>query len=175
MKRLTDLTQQQLHALLHYDPDTGVFRWLGDRTNGRGQINAAAGSVAGSVNKKSGYRSIGIAGRLYKAHRLAWLYVTGVWPIDELDHRDTVRDNNAFENLREATRQLNNENNRLARVGNPSGLLGAHYVGPGRPGPYRAKICCNGKRYFLGYFQTAEEAHAAYVAKKRELHAGCTL
>ena len=76
------LTQDRLKELLHYDPDTGVFTWI-QKPAPRGR--AIIGSVAGGL-KQHGYITIGINQREYYAHRLAWLYVYGEWPEDQIDH-----------------------------------------------------------------------------------------
>lgn len=147
------ITQAELKALLTYDPLTGLFTW--NRTSGK----AIAGAVAGSV-KASGYRTIGIAGRVYKAHRLAWLYMTGSWPSEEIDHCNTDTDDNRWENLREATRSQNNANR---NTNNPLGR-GVHPNGNG----YRACIKVHGKLHHLGTYAKPEDAQAAYAMAARK-------
>ena len=88
-------------SLLKYDPETGVFTWLADRAH-----NALAGCIAGS-RLSSGYCQIKVGGPLFYTHRLAFLYMTGRWPSAEIDHIDHNRGNNAWGNLREATRSQN--------------------------------------------------------------------
>ena len=95
------LTQKELKELLHYNPDTGVFTWL--VTRGRNK----AGDVAGNTNKNTGYLQIRLIYILYQGHRLAWLYMTGEWPREYLDHINGVRDDNRWVNLREATHRQN--------------------------------------------------------------------
>lgn len=164
-----DLTAARLRELLHYDPETGIFTWRVDR--GPGGCAARAGDQAGHLGKQQGYILIGIDGQLYLAHRLAWLYVHGVWPTKLLDHEDTDRANNRIRNLREATRQFNCENIRTPNKNNKTGLLG---VSPHK-NRFAAVIHTNYRKRHLGLFDTPEEAHAVYIAEKRRIHAGNTL
>jgi len=151
---MTKLTPERLRELLDYKSETGEFRWKITRSTGE------VGAVAGCLRKNS-YRLIGIDQRVYLAHRLAWLYVTGQWPVADIDHIDGQRDNNAFHNLREATRTQNNANSRLP-VTNKSGLKGASWDRWTQK--WVARIQVAGKGLNLGRFDTAEAAHAAYVA-----------
>ena len=100
-------TQEELKSLLNYDDKTGIFTWR----KSSGPVKS--GSVAGYVNEK-GYILIGIKGKSYRAHRLAWLYVTGEHPVNVIDHINGVRDDNRLSNLRSCT-QKENINNPLAR------------------------------------------------------------
>lgn len=149
-----DLTAQRLRELLHYDPETGIFTWVSPRrTHGIGsRIGDAAGSPQGT-----GYLSIGIEGRSYLAHRLAWLYMTSQWPTDDVDHLDRVRDNNSWRNLRAATRKQNHEN-RSVRKDSRSGSIGVAILSSGR---WRARIKHNYRQIELGVFDTIEQAKEA--------------
>src|ERR1043166_2099295 len=98
-----------LRELLRYDAETGEFRW-----EKRMSRSVRAGDVAG-VTDRDGYRRITIAGRIYPAHRLAWLYMTGTWCSVLVDHRDGDPSNNRWDNLRRATVSQNNANRRLHR------------------------------------------------------------
>lgn len=159
------MNQDRLKEMLIYDPTTGVFRWR-VRPNGR----ICVGDEAGNVHVK-GYRYIQLDRRLYFAHRLAWLYMTGEWPKGQVDHKNARRDDNRWKNLRDVTREVNAQNRRTASVKNSAGLLGVskHY------GKFQATIFVGGKNRHLGTFVTAETAHAAYVGAKRRLHEGNTL
>jgi hypothetical protein len=157
---MTTLTVERLREVLDYNPDTGVFlRRLG---NGRGM---KAGDIAGWVDS-AGYRRICVDGRIYSAHRLAWLYVHDRWPVGDLDHRHGKEAGNGIANLREVSESENMQNQRRAQRHNKTGLLGVS--------PYyrkfRAAITVDGKQNYLGYFETAELAHAAYLEAKRRLH-----
>lgn len=157
---------EELRVLLHYDAETGVFAW---RTKPSRRV--CVGSVAGSIRKKDGYVTLMIARVPHYAHRLAWLYVTGLTPPEFIDHRNGVRSDNKWSNLREATHAINQQNKRKAKPGSRSGVLGAYPSGRG----FRSMIAVNGVTHRLGTFDTADEAHDVYVAAKRILHAGCTL
>lgn len=159
------LTAERLREVLHYEPSTGVFTWR-VKPNRRIVIGAVAGSKTAA-----GRIQISVDGTDYLAHRLAWLYQTGTWPTDEIDHWDTHPLNNRFANLRDATRQVNQENLRRARIDSHTGLLGVTAIGE----RFVARIKVNKKSIHLGRFDTAEAAHLAYVAAKRERHAGNTL
>jgi hypothetical protein len=155
------LTYERLREILHYDPKTGIFRW-------RQRVSYAiqVGDVAGSVNKTSGYRLIHIDGRNYKAHRLAWLYVTGTWCRPMVDHRDRNRANNRWSNLRRATASTNAANRGRPRT-NASGFKGVHRRRD--TGQWRAQIWKDGRARYLGQFATPQAAHDAYVRAAREL------
>lgn len=159
-----EIEHAELLRLIHYDPESGCFTWKVNR--GR---NCKAGMSAGTV--RHGYITITVNQRFYMAHRLAWFYVHGVWPDQEVDHRDVCPTNNAIANLRLANRSMNVQNIRTARRTNmSSGLLGAHLH---RCGRWMANIGINGKMKYLGLFDTKEEAHEAYLNAKRRLHEGC--
>lgn len=153
------LTAERLRELLHYDPLTGLFIRIVRR--GKEKI----GSTAGRIDS-FGHRQIGIDGRRYLAHRLAWLYMTGVWPIDQIDHINGVPDGNQWSNLRQATGSQNQQNLRKAKGNSKSGLLG---VCASR-GKWMASITCGGKQKHLGYFETPQMAHEAYIAAKFKMH-----
>lgn len=162
------LTAERLRELLHYDPETGVFVWLVSRNANR----APEGAEAGWLDDR-GARMIEVDQRNYKAHRLAWLYVHGCWPKGVVDHRNTAPGDNRIDNLRDVTQFVNMQNRRAARKGSRSGLIGAHWRE--RDKNWRSSVYADGKVHRLGSFDTAEEAHAAYVAAKRRLHEGCTI
>lgn len=109
----TSVFHDYVHTLLHYNQETGVFTRLVDRKRWK------AGSIAGNIDG-DGYQVISIDGRSYKAHRLAWLYITGRWPEYQIDHRDCIKSNNAWNNLREATHKLQ-QKNKVKRSDNSSG------------------------------------------------------
>lgn len=160
MKATALPTQAEIKELLHYDPETGVFRWRYSVA-----IRVKPWDVAGTENSL-GYVRIKICQKLYLAHRLAWVYMTGESPKDQIDHIDGVRSNNAWVNLREATRKQNMENTSL-RKNNASGFRGAHWHK--RDKKWFAQVRHNKKAIFLGYFATAEEAAQVAAAKRAEL------
>jgi len=165
-----NLTAQRVRELLDYNPDTGAFVWrisLG---------GIARGSVAGCVAKRGNWQ-ISADGRRHKAHRLAWLWMTGEWPTHEVDHRDGNPLNNRWGNLRAATGAQNKQNQRRPRIDNRSGFLGVYRHATAEDGSpiWRARIQLNGKSHHVGLFSDPAKAHAAYVEAKRRLHPFGTL
>ena len=163
---LVDLTQERLKALLNYDQTTGAFAWV---RSAKG-VKRSKGLSAG-CRRHDGYVVIRIDNQLYLAHRLAWLYVHGVWPTHDIDHINGVRGDDRIVNLRDVPRVRNLENQRKAKPKNKAGLLGVTLCA----GRYLARIQVAGRSRHLGSFDTAVEAHHVYLAAKRDLHAGCTL
>ena len=132
-----EITQQELKRVLHYDPETGIFKWIVNAgAKGRGR----AGDVAGTNDQ--GYIKIIIAGKKYRAHRLAFLYMNGNFPKNAVDHIDGNRGNNKWTNLREATVTDNNRNMRLYR----RNVTGLHGVQPGYTKRGGWTICFPGGR-----------------------------
>jgi len=159
------ITADKLRALLQYDIKTGVFTWSVS-LNRKIKIGIIAGTKSGN-----GYSCIKISGKVYKAHRLAWLYVYGHWPLHEIDHINGIRDDNRICNLRDVTKSINQQNQKRAQRHGKSGFLG---VTPYK-GKYRAHIFIDGKPKHLGMFNTAQQGHQAYLETKRKLHEGCTI
>jgi hypothetical protein len=158
----------RLREVLAYCEETGVFTWKVSNSN-----RAKVGGVAGCIHV-SGYRVINVDGCAYKAHRLAWLYVHGEWPVADIDHINGVRDENRIANLRSVTRSVNQQNLRAARGDTNTGVLGV-YKTDKKSKPYRSCIKVDGKDRHLGNFPTIELAQFAYLAAKRQVHAGCTI
>jgi hypothetical protein len=148
------ITAERLRELLHYDPETGVFTWL-KRAARRVRVGDVAGCVA-----QSGYRLLKADGRLYRSHRLAWLWMTGEWPPCEIDHINGDKPDNRWANLRLATRSQN-QANQGRTVTNTSGYKGVSWNAKSRK--WRAQIRVNGRDSDLGYFASAADAHEAYV------------
>ena len=156
------ITLGHLKTLLHYDQDSGLWTW---NISPVGWINP--GQIAGSISD-AGYVIIRVAGRNYKAHRLAWFYMTGNWPVGKIDHENTCRADNRWENLRPATDRQNAQNRRIRRD-NAARLKGVSFHrGTGR---YQAQIQVDGKKLCLGYCDDPVDAHALYCAAA-ELHFG---
>lgn len=153
------LTYEKLREILHYDREAGIFTWKVSR--GR---CARPGVLAGCINK-GGYHKINIGGRKYSTHRLAWLYMTGQWPMGEIDHINCNPLDNRFANLREADR-FGNTRNTKKRRDNTSGFKGVGF----KDGRWVARIWIGGKRKHIGYFGSAEDAHIAYVAAADKYH-----
>lgn len=144
------ITAERVRSAIHYDPDRGVFTRLD---------GPFAGKTAGSPNSL-GYIHIQIDGTLYKAHRLAWLYVTGKWPEASIDHINTIKNDNRFVNLRSATHSQNCANKRPT-ANNTSGSKGVHWKT--RNGKWCAQIAVKGKKKHLGLFSDKAEAEKCYA------------
>lgn len=160
-KNHTPLTAARLRELLSYDPETGIFRRLVSTSR-----NAKAGDVAGGLNSE-GYVRISVDGSSYRAHRLAWLYVHGVWPSDQLDHWNGVRNDNRYKNLREATNAQNQQNYGIPKS-NSSGHVGVSWHKGHRK--WLARIKLGGHQRYIGHFANIEDAVAARAKAKAELH-----
>jgi len=158
----TNLTRDFLKSILHYNEETGIFTWL------KSYSKAKKGDVAGAEND-SGYVLIGINGFKYRAHRLAWFYVWGVWPSDQLDHKNTKRTDNSWKNLREASNQLNQINTNVSK-NNSLGFKGVypHINRRTKTLRYRAKLNIAGKQIHLGTFDSPELASEAYQRAAKE-------
>lgn len=155
---------EYLRSLLRYEPETGKFFWLKVRAGIRPKPNLETG-----ITRLGHYRQIAINGHTYRANRLAWLYMTGEWPEGLVDHIDGDRTNDKFANLRACDHSGNNSNVRM-HDRNKVGKKGVIRCKDSyRARPYRAQIVHLGKQHTIGYFATAEEAHAAYAVKAQEL------
>jgi hypothetical protein len=154
------LTAERLRELLRYDAETGVWTARTSAHKGRWK----AGRIAGAV-LNTGYRYINVDGQLYLSSRLAFLYMTGEWPAEEVDHKDTDRSNDRWLNLRPATHAENMRNASISR-NNKSGLKGVWL--DKQPGRWVAYIMVSGRQRYLGSFTTKEATHAAYCAAARE-------
>lgn len=147
------LTQEYLQSILDYNKDTGIFTWLKFRASNK----VKPGDIAGTVNKRK-YRYISINNKDYKAHRLAWLYVYGTWPKNNIDHINGDPSDNRIENLRDVTQVVNAKNMIMHRNGK---LLGTSFHKP--TNKWRSFIMLNKKFKHLGLYNTQQEAHEAYL------------
>jgi hypothetical protein len=152
------LTQERLHSLLHYNPDTGIFTGL------PGRRGAPKNERAGTIDA-DGYRIIRIDYKNYRAARLAVLWMTGKWPTRLVDHRNCIKDDDRWRNLRLANEQQNAAN-RPSRRTNYKGISWDR-----RTGKYSSRIKVNYRTIWLGRFDEPEQAHAAYVVAS-QLHFG---
>lgn len=145
------LTQAQVRKRLSYDQKTGHLTWLDGQDKGK---------RAGHLNSV-GYVTITFGPNKYLAHRVIWLWMTGVWPDFEIDHKDRRRANNSWNNLRPATRTQQNGNWPLLKS-NKSGVRGVCFHGS--RGKWRAQLQHRRKQIYLGLFDTKAQAAAAYRA-----------
>ncbi len=155
------LTQTKLKEILHYNPDTGIFTWLIAPSR-----STTIGDIAGTYLKDGGIQ-ICIAGKLYKAHRLAFLYMDGIFPVDYIDHKDTIRSHNWWSNLRKATFS-NNMHNVTLRKDNTSGVKGVTWCKT--YSKWLARVRLNGKYKHVGYFDDLNKAEIAIRRVREELH-----
>ena len=155
------LTQKRLKELLHYNPSTGVFTWL-IRRGGTAKI----GTIAGSKCKR-GYVAIAIDLKLYRAHRLAWLYVYGYLPEHGIDHIKRDRSDNRIEKLREASSQCNTRNTGNWSI-NTSGVKGVFWQKA--RGKWQSQITVNKHTTYLGTFSEFDEAVFARLAAEQCLN-----
>lgn len=154
MRFKDDLTQKEVRTVLDYCPQTGIFQWK-YRSDMPNQWNTRfAQQVAGGYSG-DGYIAIRINGRRYLSHRLVFLWMTGSFPICEIDHINGIRYDNRFDNLREAT-SSENKMNACRHKDNKSGVKGIRFHK--RAKKYQARVNIDGKAIYLGLFDTAEEA-----------------
>lgn len=154
------ITQKELKEELHYNPDTGVFTWLKHKGDYK-----RVGQEAGGLD--DGYRRIAINGRIYRAHRLAFLYMEGSFPPHMVDHINDNKSDNRYCNLRKAT----NSQNQRSRAGCINSVSGYKGVSPIKStGRWRAVIQTSGKRKHIGVYTCKHEAASAYNEAAVELH-----
>lgn len=161
-----ELTQEILKELIHYNPDTGIFTWKPrsikwfkslrefNRWNNR-YSNTSAGNLHKSKDTGTAYNIIRINYKAYKAHRLAFLYMVGTFPTEEVDHEDGNGINNKFANLR-LVNHIDNSKNRRKRTNNTSGVNGVHFCRTKLK--YIPSISYKGERITLGAFNNFEKA-----------------
>ena len=161
---LKDLTAERLRELLRYDEKTGLFYWRKHRF--RGYAGKEAGTLLSTArSENSRYIGIVVDGKRYQAHRLAWLYMSGSWPVEQIDHLNMNGRDNRWCNLRAATHAQNKQNTKI-QPNNTSGHKGVNW----NRGKWRAYISANGRWVHLGRFQTLEEAIAVRNAAAKQYH-----
>jgi hypothetical protein len=165
---MAELTVERLRALLDYNPLSGVFTWKTrtvftkwDKVWNTRFAGKTAGGKSQLKHRKSPQWTIAIDNRKYLAHRLAWLHHYGVWPTLDVDHRDTDSCNNRIANLREAT-GAQNQANGGSHSHSHCGIKGVSFHK--LTGRWMARIAANGKQHYLGLFDSADAARAAYAA-----------
>jgi hypothetical protein len=152
-------SQETIKEKLHYDPETGLFRFIGGPRKGK----------VADCRHPNGYIQIGFGPPwvLFRAHRLAWIYVTGREPEQQIDHIDGDRSNNKWANLREATPRQNSANSK-STIPNTSGYRGVSW--DARRNKWFVKIKVSGVQKFLGYYDDPAVGHQVYCAAARELN-----
>ena len=155
------LTAERLRELLAYDPETGIFTWkttMGSR--------AVAGQQTDSLDDH-GYVRIRVDKRLYRAHRLAVLYMSGSFPPADVDHINLNRADNRWKNLRNATRTINARNTSL-RSDSTSGAKNVSWHKAS--GKWLVNIAVEGKSKYIGVFADKEIAAQAAAEARRKYH-----
>lgn len=147
----------ELKEDLEYNPDTGLFRWLR-------YVSPTCKLDWFEGKDKFGYRCIGYKKKTYRAHRLAWLLMTGDWPKSDIDHIDQNKSNNKWINLRDAGRTINQYNKKKNPDKYTSQYPGVRLHKPS--GKYTATIRYKNKSYYLGYFSCEKDAYKAYLDKQ---------
>ncbi len=159
------LTQERLKELLHYNPLTGIFTNKTTRSS-----NSLKGAVSGYIDD-NGYVHIGVNNKLYKAHRLAWLYVEGYFPEQLIDHENRIKSDNRWTNLRVASYQCNSRNSSIAK-NNKSGITGVCWHKA--TSKWRADIAVEYKCVPLGIFESKiKAAKARWKAEKKYNFPNC--
>jgi len=148
------LTHEQLLASIHYNPLTGLFTKPG------------AEPFAGNSDGR-GYMIIPVSGYCYRAHRLAWQYMTGEWPSSELDHINGIKHDNRFSNLRICTHQQNNHNQGIRKT-NTSGIKGVYWNKSW--GKWMGQVCLNYKIHHTSGFDEIDSAASAVRELRESLH-----
>lgn len=150
--------QSRLQEL--FDPKSGVLTWRVSNSK-RVKVGQRAGAA-----RPCGRRVVSVDGVRYREHRIIWKLVTGEEPAAFIDHRDIDGGNNRWENLRTATNSQNMAN-RGVQSNSSSGLKWAYFHAAS--GRWLSRIQKDGVDYPLGYWPTAEAAHAAGARKAAEL------
>lgn len=148
-RKISTPTPDQLNAIFEYDGDSGNLIWKVRK------CRIHPGTIADSLDNK-GYRTVMISGRNYKVHRIIWAMKIGVWPTNQIDHRDTNKSNNRWDNIRPATNQQNH-GNRGKNKNNTSGFKDVVK----HNGLWAARITVNDKQIWLGRFEKPEHAYEA--------------
>ena len=143
------ITQKELKELVNYDLDTGLFTWR------FGRVGAKKGATCGSKNKVKGYIEVMLMRKSYLLHRLAFLYIKGFMPVDEIDHINHIKDDNRWCNLRDV-KHLDNQKNRSIFKNNKSGITGVSWCK--KTEKWYASIQVNRKSLNLGYYDDLDEA-----------------
>lgn len=160
MAKVDSISAERLREIVNYDPETGEFTWKfchRRRTNKDGKVGHLSAS---------GYVQMYVDGINTRAHRLAWLYVHGVYPGGHIDHINGDRADNRIANLRDVAPAVNSQNRPAFSKANKLKAVGVFEY----KGGFRAEITALGRRHHFGVYETLAEARAAYNAGKLILH-----
>lgn len=154
-----ELTFDYVNSELRYEPETGLlFRKIK-----RGGYNWL---IPAGTLRPNGYIQLKLSGKLFRAHRIAWLLSTGKWPQEQIDHINGDRKDNRFLNLREATNRENGRNRVKSNKGNISGILGVSFSKSANK--WNARIRIGEKEKNLGYFTNLNEAKIVRQSAEKE-------
>jgi len=166
-----------VRKLLSYDPLTGMFTWLarspdmfeGNRSRDESCLawNARNAGRQAGTRGGDGYVIIRILRKNFKAHRLAFLIMTGKFPSAQIDHINLHKSDNRWDNIRSCNNSENMQNRPIYKS-NTSGYTGVHKRM--RDGKWKVKIAANNKDIYIGAFENKECAYAAYVSAKARYH-----
>lgn len=166
-------TPEQLRELLRYEPDTGKLFWLRrDESFFKEKRhcsiwNAKYADMEAFTAESAGYKIGRIFDKMHSAHRVIWAIHSGCWPVHCIDHVNGNRRDNRISNLRPATKAQNSMN-QPGKPGAKSKLKGVSWFAARRK--WKAEIRSNGKKFFLGHFDTEEDAHESYCKAAKEMH-----
>lgn len=158
------LTATRVREVFDYSPDTGVLTYKISRSR-------SPGGKAANARAVNGYVVVRLDGRLHGGHRIAWVHAHGELPSGEIDHINGDRADNRLSNLRDVSRAINNQNRRGPGTLSSSGFLGVSRFRD----KWRAIIRVDGKKNYLGTFDTPQMAYEVYLEAKRRLHPGCEI
>lgn len=142
------VSPSQLRQWFDYEPETGILKRI---------VKVGRNCSLGPVGylDSYGYPRIKLSGRSVRVHRIVWAWMTGKWSEIDIDHINTVKSDNRWVNLREATRSENSANRGMPK-NNTSGQKGVCYKR--KRDSYQAQIRVGGRLLFLGYFKKADDA-----------------
>jgi HNH endonuclease/AP2 domain len=157
------ITIEQARERYHYNPETGKLTF---RTAPPNQPKSRIGTEVGYIRETGygKYRVMKFGNHAIYVHRFVWFWMFGFWPKGLIDHKNGDKLDNRWENLRPAS-QSQNKSNGERYANNTSGYKGVTQM----KNRWRAQITFKQRVYYLGLFDTPEQAHEAYVAKATEL------
>lgn len=155
------LRHSDIIELLDYDKDTGIFKW-------KKQRRGIKTDVPLGTDNGFGYLRITVLGKSYYAHRLAWFYIHGTMPKEEIDHINGNKSDNRIENLRSLSRQGNAQNRNTHQKNNDSHMLGVSWHKKAKK--WQVHICVYKQRKYLGLFENMNDAHEAYIKEKEKIN-----
>ena len=155
-------SQETLHRLLKYDPETGTLFWK-VREDGSLPKKFIDRPALNGI-KQCGYRYGVLLGKAASAHRVIYKMMTGKEP-PEIDHRDGDSTNNRWPNLR-ASNRTQNQRNRKKPHNSRAKRCGVHLRRKGGWSGYVARITVNWSEIYLGTFPANAEGFTAGCAAR---------